>query len=69
MITFNKILDALNETLLFELAFERKDVKNKIRSMSDPINEHLFKLFCFPKNIITYPLKGEILSFIGKINS
>jgi hypothetical protein len=42
-----KIIDKLNETALFEMAYYRRDAKEKIIALSPPIFDHLLKLFLF----------------------
>jgi hypothetical protein len=43
--TWIKIVDRLNETSLFEMAFARRDAKEKITNLSPQIFNHLLKLF------------------------
>jgi hypothetical protein len=49
---FDIIIDKLNETTLFEMAFERKKAKKTVTSLSPQIVKHLIKLFVFnsPEN-------------------
>lgn len=53
---FDIIIDKLNETTLFEMAFERKKAKKTVTSLSPQIVKHLIKLFVFnsPENKNTW---------------
>lgn len=76
MISFKELfLDVLNKTALFEMAFDKKTMENKIRGLEKPINLHLIKLLRYkdPENkqkhindIMTWLSDIQDLDFLKK---
>lgn len=62
------VLDLLNDTLLFEMAYERKVAINKIRELQTEICVHLVKYFYFEYNRNSDHWLTEIDAWLSKIN-
>lgn len=60
-------LDKLNETILFEMAHERKDAKNKITNLSPQLIKHIVKLFVFDSPDDINHWKGEINGWLSQL--
>jgi hypothetical protein len=63
-----EILDALNSTRLFEMAYERKQAKDLVTSLSPQIFDHLLKLFVLESPNTTQHWIREINAWLFKIN-
>ena len=62
------ILDKLNETALFEMAFERKTAINIVRGKAKPIVDHLIYLLIYKNSNARNHWKSELSAFINSID-
>ena len=62
------IIDFLNETRLFEMAFERKKAKNTVVSLSFKIFEHLLKTYIFENATEKNHWTNELNNWFGEID-
>lgn len=62
------ILDKLNETALFEMAFERKTAINIVRGKAKPIVDHLIYLLIYKNSNAINHWKSELSAFINSID-
>ncbi len=60
---YDKFGDWLLNLRIVELASERNEAISKIKSMSDTLNKHLFKLYVFPISTYREHWKDEILGY------
>jgi hypothetical protein len=64
-----KLIDILNETKLFEMAFERKDALRKLDNLSYEISKHLLKLIIFNDSNNFNHWLGELNGWLNQIDS
>lgn len=62
------LLDAIINTKLFEMAYQRKIAIDKVRSRQDTIALHLVKLLMFSNNNVVPHWKTEVNSWISELN-
>ena len=63
-----KLIDILNETKLFEMAFERKDAIRKLDNLSYEVSQHLLKLIIFNNSNNFDHLLGELNGWLNQID-
>ena len=63
-----KLIDFLNKTRLFEMAFERKDAIKKLDNLSYEISIHLLKLIVFNNSNNFNHWLGELNSWLNQVD-
>jgi hypothetical protein len=63
-----KLIDILNETKLFEMAFERKDAIRKLDNLSYEVSQHLLKLIVFNNSNNFDHWLGELNGWLNQID-
>lgn len=67
MKVFEIITKCLSESILLDMAFNRKDVESNITSLADPVIEHLIKILKWKDEANYKKHIGDINSWIFKI--
>ena len=65
---WSDIINLLNETTLFEMAFERKKAKNTVTSLSFNIIEHLTKIYIFENAVDKNHWMNELNNWLLEID-
>jgi hypothetical protein len=65
---FDVILDRLNETALFEMAYNRRKAQDMVTDLSPEIFDHLLKMFVFSSPENKQGWIGELNAWLSKIN-
>jgi hypothetical protein len=68
MISFSGFIDYLNETMLFEMAYERKKAKEIVTSLSPEMFSHLIKMHVFDSPTSIHHWQAELNAWLLKIN-
>jgi hypothetical protein len=63
-----KLLDLLNETRLFELAYERKNAINRLDNLSCQISIHMLKLIVFNDSADFYHWLTELNGWLNQVD-
>lgn len=63
-----KLVDLLNKTILFEMAYERKHALNKLDNLSHPISTHILKLIIFNNSPNFNHWLGELNSWLNQVD-
>ena len=63
-----KVIDLLNQTPLFELAYQRRKALDKIDGLSYQISTHLLKVFLFPTSPNVKHWLGELNGWLIQLN-
>jgi hypothetical protein len=63
-----KLVDLLNKTILFEMAYERKHALNRLDSLSHQISTHILKLIIFNNSSNFNHWLGELNSWLNQVD-
>jgi len=62
------VAECFSNTAIFEMAYERKVARERVRNIADILLEHLLKLIVFPESVHADHWKNEVFSFIENVN-